>query len=436
MYCNPSKTSTNALWLRNAHDPSLTTSISLLSTPNSLSCRTSVPNQVQQNTESISDVSRRHPKSTSNKSKEAQFIMTTSSSASPRFPIIPLPPTSDQPVEPAILTESAPLPVTSSSPTSTQPSSTSIAKETQSIVNPPVTHHGLSNSAWTAIIVVPIVLLAILSPMLILWFIGWRRKRRHRSQTRPSAAPEGDLLEGEKEKRSMSTIASQGRGVEGSSLPKRSTASLPPPRREFARDVQKRRSIRRPRTSLMSRTSLSGFNFDFSRRATMFSARSTQPNLQDPNPRRSSTNTWSLPPVSSSRPMSPAQASLASPMEHSRRPESPSQPQHSVRRPDIGLGSSSDRPAEVLARLECYGQVHLGPPRPLSDENVSVHNSSNLQYPFFQPHSDAVSDISGLSFDHRLWIATQGRQLQTDAVSEVSALDQDPRSSPDIHQLV
>jgi hypothetical protein len=37
-----------------------------------------------------------------------------------------------------------------------------------------------------------------------------------------------------------------------------------------------------------------------------------------------------------------------------------------------------------------------------------VHNGANLRSPFSGLDSPAISDISGLSFDHSLWIATQG----------------------------
>lgn len=54
----------------------------------------------------------------------------------------------------------------------------------------------------------------------------------------------------------------------------------------------------------------------------------------------------------------------------------------------------------------------------LSAENLSLHNISNLQAPF--SHPGAVSEISGLSFDHTLWAANQQPHRDSDAVSKVS----------------
>lgn len=82
-----------------------------------------------------------------------------------------------------------------------------------------------------------------------------------------------------------------------------------------------------------------------------------------------------------------------------------------------------------------YGKVHTrSSPRPLNDENLSVHNNSN--HPRFvstqPPHLDAVSEISGFSFDHDLWAASQRPTQEMDAVSEMS-VQEEKRPDSDIN---
>lgn len=84
---------------------------------------------------------------------------------------------------------------------------------------------------------------------------------------------------------------------------------------------------------------------------------------------------------------------------------------------------------------DMYGKIHTRySPRPLNDENLSVHNSSNNpRFVSSQPlHLDAVSEISGFSFDHDLWAASQRPAQEMDAVSEISVQDE-KRPDSDIH---
>ena len=119
-------------------------------------------------------------------------------------------------------------------------------------------------------------------------------------------------------------------------------------------------------------------------------------------------------------------------------PESPVAPQHLDNKSNINPEVSGQPRAEVLPHPDNYGKVHrrTSSIHSLSVENLFVHNGSNLQAPFSQPHLDAMSDISGLSFDHALGFATQQPQCAPDGVSEVSVLEPDPSPGINPHQIV
>lgn len=396
-------------------------------------CRTSCRREPS----SISNVFEAISKSTSYQSKTTRTTMTVPT-LTPTFPDIPYP-SSLSSVVPIIISDLSPSPHTSQSP----PSTTQLPPGVAAVENPESTAaaaspgDGLSDSKLTAVIVVPIVLLAILSPILIVWFLSWRRRRRHPSYNRRSI-PKEEKFEREKEKeKEKNPVDSPPQARQLRSSPaKRSTASLPPPpRRPFTTTPDHRRNTQQPRTSRISNHSLSGFNFDFSRRTSMFSARSTQPTIRDPNLRPSSTYTFILPPPSASRPMTLAQPYIAPRIPSPKLPESPIYPDQLS---DINPETSRQQKSKVLPHPDRYGKVHtrVTSSYSLSAENLSIHNGSNLQAPFSQPHPDAVSEISGLSFDHALWVATQQPQRDPDAVSEVSALEPDPNSDMNPHQIV
>lgn len=336
-------------------------------------------------------------------------------------------------VSPNITSDLSPQPRTNQSPTTTGPTSS---------IGTTSPGRDLSNGRLTAIIVVPIVLLAILSPILIVWFLSWRRRRRHPSYNRRSVPKDVKLEKGkEKEKEKENNVldppppARQLR----SALPKRNAASLPPPpRRPFTTTPDQRKSTQQHQTSRIPNHSFSGFEFDFSRRATMFSTRSTQPTIRDPSIRPSSTYTWILPPPSASRPMTLAQPYISPRIQTPKLPESTLTPQQLDHTSNISQETSSQPTTEVLLHPDSYGKVHTyaSSSHCLSVENLSIHNGPNLQAPFSQPHLDAVSDISGRSFDHTLWVATQQPQRDPDAISEVSAMEPDPNLSINPHQVV
>lgn len=313
--------------------------------------------------------------------------------------------------------------------------------------------HGLSNSKLTAIIIIPTVLLAILSPILIVWFLSWRRRRRNRSYNRRSvpkfekgmgkntvgSPSQARQLRRTPPKRSTSSLPPPQTRQLRSTPPKRSTSSLPPPpKTPFTVTPDQPKRTQQFRTSRISNNSLSGFDFEFSHRASMFSTRSTQPTIRDPNLRPSSADTWILPSPSASRPLTLSQPYIPSRIRTPNLPESPLAPQHLDNTSNINPEVSSQSTAEVLTHPDNYGKVHTRSSSiySLSVENLFVHNGSNLQAPFSQPHPDAMSDISGLSFDQALGFATQQPQHAPDAVSEVSVLEPDPNPGINPHQIV
>lgn len=380
---------------------------------------------------SISDVFEPISKSTSYQSKITRTTMTV-----PTQTPIPLDITYPSPLSSAVTTiirDLSPSPhISQSPPATTQPTPRVAAAEKSESTAAASPGDGLSDRKLTAVIVVPIVLLAILSPILIVWFLSWRWRRRYRSHNRRSV-PKNEKFEKENEKeRNPVGPPPQARQLR-SSPPKRCTASLPPPpRRPFTTTPDQRRNTQQLRTSRIPNHSLSGFNFDFSRRATMFSARSTQPTIKDSNLRPSSTYTFILPPPSASRPMTLAQPYIPPRIPS---PNLPKSPIHLDQISDINLEILSQQTPEALPHPNRYGEVHtrVSSSYSLSAENLSVHNGSNLQAPFSQPHPDAVFEISGLSFDHALWFATQQPQCDPDAVSEVSALEPEPNSDMNQH---
>ncbi len=400
------------------------------------------------------------------------------------FPDIPFSLSEGQPspsVGPAITVDALPPPSRIPSSTSTAPPAPTPTRTEQAKSSIAAPSNDLSNSELTAVIVVPIVLLAILPPILIVWFLSWRRRKRNRSQR--STPPKIILLENEKEKSLMGTHP-QERSQKRRSTTKRNTASLPPPRRPPRHDPEQRRSAQQflttplpnkshlsereprrsaqqfsattmpdnaglgsleqrrsaqqfPTTPIPDNADLSGFNFDFSRRASVFSTRSSAQHTTGDSSirpsRPSSAYTWVLFPPPTSTPVAIAQPYFPPQI----RTPNPSEKDTNEAKPVEPLSPST---GEVLPHPDSYGKVHRrSSPRPLNDENLSVHNSSDPRYsPSQPPHIDAVSEVSGLSFDPDVWVATQRSRQDTDVMSEVSALEAEaqPGSSINPHQIV
>ena len=409
--------------------------------------------QLQTIVNSRSIVPKEHCKSTAHLSYYTHSTMAgpvyTSRATSPSYISDPFTVGQTSPsVGPAITSDPAPLPSSTRVSTSMLASFTlapGFVDHNQSATStPPRTDTGLSDSRLTAIIVVPIVLIAILSPIFIVWCISRRRRGKIQRHSRWHSSQEAKLL-GQERAKSMTESAPEDRPQRRSFRQQRSTTSLPPHRRKPARSLEQRRSARQLRTSHIPNHSLSGFNFDFSRRATMFSARSTQPTVRDPTARPSSTNTWIITPPSD--PRSPTFAHLCIPPRIQTPQPTASPPSLSETGPPAQTHSSSPNspsillPTHPLPPPETCGKVHTrNASRPLNDENLAALNSSTLTHPISQPHPvDAVSEVSGLSFDRSLCVATQRQDHRLDdrdAMSEVSALEPDPDESMHPHQLV
>lgn len=416
---------------RKAGDPILSSSIFVVGHPGASAA--AVPDKLLKDSTSISIAFEPVSKSSSYQSKPIHLNMTeptpvlTDTPHSRPFPSVP----------PIISSDNSSPQLTTHGPTTT----TRTTSRSTSIAASP--YNGLSNSTLTAIIVVPIVLLAIISPILIVWFLSWRWRRRRQPYNRRSI-PKDVKLEKEKEKEEMemekNVAGSPPQAPQSrSSPPKKSTASLPPPpRKPFTTTPDERGRTRQPRTSRIPNNSLSGFNFDFSRRATMFSARNTQPTMRDPSLRPSSNYTWILPSPSPSRPMTPHRPYIPPRLETPKLPELPLAPAHPDHTSNINREISNQSTNEALPHPDSYGKLHTRASSnySLSAENLSVHNGSNLQAPFSQPHPDAISDVSGLSSDHSLSVATQQPQHDPDAMSDVSALGSEPNSNMNPHQIV
>lgn len=117
----------------------------------------------------------------------------------------------------------------------------------------------------------------------------------------------------------------------------------------------------------------------------------------------------------------------------------PSETQVNNVTPVVPFSESTGEALPIPPHPDMYGKVHTrSSSRPLNDENLSVHNSSND--PRFvssqPPHLDAVSEISGFSFDHDIWVASQRPTQEMDAVSEMSVQEEKrPDSDINPHQM-
>lgn len=324
--------------------------------------------------------------------------------------------------------------VATTAPTPTFPSEA--IRSTSKATDFPTPARGISTSKLTAIIVVPIVLLAILLPILIVWFLGWRRRVKARKKGSHRQSPlENKVLE---DKMQKNLIRVQEKRHSKTFQPTKSTIELVSHGRSRPTRLQRPMSAQQFRTSHIPNTSLSGFNFGFSRRATMFSARSTPQPVLEPPERNSETFVWESPPpypLPVVQPQSP-------PRIHT--PQSLESLTPSPRRPSLvsrfsRADSSYNLATEATPPMEGHGTVHVrSPSGQLSDGNLHSLNASNLGDSSSRRQTDAMSDVSALSFDHRLWVATQhlSRDDDDDVVSEVSVLEPHPGTSINPHQMV
>lgn len=370
------------------------------------------------------------------------------STQSGKAAIVTVAPSMDRGSHPSLLTDSrtftipslpTTLPLTPSVPTAVQ-SADSSASPTST------PSHGLATAKLAAIIVVPLVLLAILSPVAIVWYISWRRKRRaaKRRSDRFNDLPK-PLLE-------------PYHGHSGASRPhySRESSTLPPPK---ARKPHHIVSVPTP--------TFSKFNFELSRPTSVEPSRSSSPRpplRRIPKNRRSATFSWGAPPPYASptttRFSSATAPRLGTPdisgspfletaqMVHIR----PISGQHQrLERSNSRLCVNNAHPRSItsLASSHLHQQqrnssigtwiepLELARTRQGSTGSnaESLHHRSTLQRPFssFQPPaSPALTDISGLSFDPVLWATTTNGRNST--VSPID--DQDDREQTRPYQII
>lgn len=322
----------------------------------------------------------------------------------------------------------------------------------QTVTNTVTVHRGLKESQLTAVIVVPIVILAMLSPILIVWFLGYRRRRKAFKDLYQSP----QKLKSPANSQNPSICSYQNVKFQPQTFhPTQSTLDLVTQSRPPTRRPRKANQLR---TSHIQNRSLSGFHFGFSRRATMFTFRSTQA----PSMRRPGAVIWDTPPPYASLPLTFAHPFIPSPLQPSQLHESPL-PVEGAISPISPTDPTPVPPTYTpFPRPQTYGRACAGSPRSpslpkrtalstpsthdsLSTSNLSAHNAANLQRPFSQPATVAISDISGLSYDQSLWSTTQqaqgaGREKEEDrgddAISEASAREHHPGHSVRPHQMV
>lgn len=372
----------------------------------------------------------------------------------------------------SIITDSAPIDSASHTKlatiANTTPTQAPQATSTTALI--PAPQHGLSTSKLTAVIVVPIIFVAIVSPILIVWFISWRRRtqllkgHRHRRTLH-----ESKLLELQN---SLSSVSSQ--GEERNARP-RSSAHLreaaqpgifpqpriPPQTRNSAQSrssalarsstqipihpnasAQPRPSSHLrppshprplnsapPHTSTPLDPSFNGFNFDLPRNASARPLSPPQPSVSPLSTRRSLPRIRSPPPAYTSRPMTLAspefpprietpvllRTPLVRPLRNSARRQS-SQPPHiisatpHIRSTSSAFADHDPEPARPPPQpnTDSFSNNPSPAPHTTTATTTTTTTAANLRSPFSSGlDSPAISDISGLSFDHSLWIATQ-----------------------------
>ncbi|KAL9608616.1 MAG: hypothetical protein Q9167_006559 [Letrouitia subvulpina] len=286
----------------------------------------------------------------------------------------------------------------------------------------PVQHNRLTSGKLAAVIVVPLIVMAIASPILIVWLLSWRRRRR--SQRRRAS------------RRSRSD----------------------PPLMQYHKQCSSSRHHSSNRASKRSRAvprpspTYSSFNFGLPRvnslRATKVGHRPlpdgprSQHSLvcpwdaEAPPPYTTTTQVTAYPTPQITRSQSPipridtpifpdsplletAQMVHIRPISHPSPPRNNQQPRR--------------HQSDTLQPPDTYGNVRTR--QGSSESELSVHNRATLRQPFSPMASPTFSDVSGLSFDPTLWASViYGRDS---VISPIDWEDQDAskeRTSP--HQIV
>lgn len=328
------------------------------------------------------------------------------------------------PAEQSIIFAQTPSIVQSASPTETSRQIQETNVQTTNEASPAPVKHGLSTSKLTVAIVVPIVVIALLTPLVVLWYLSSRRKKKtQRTPSRRYSPQETSVLE----KRMQENLARAREEWSPPSLfPTKESIDLSPPARLPLRRMRRPRSVQQPRTSDTANNNFSGFNFDFSRRGTTFSKRSALPPPPDPNQRNSDTSFWDpgSPFLSRPTPTTPPRFPTGTPI--------PLSPPLEFNQPEDQFPPSSEASLGLLAGEKDEtrnGRDDISYNASLH-EDLSPHDTSN------QPLSDAISEISGISVEHDLWPAPKQSRRDGDNMSEVSALEPHPGTSVDPNQIV
>ncbi|KAL8946807.1 MAG: hypothetical protein Q9222_006845 [Ikaeria aurantiellina] len=323
----------------------------------------------------------------------------------------------------------ASTPTSSTIPTATPTQSSSSSPSSTSAPS-----HGLSTAKLAAVIVVPLVLLAILSPILIVWCISYRRKRRAAKRRSERLSAQKPLID---------------RYQTASNHQHRSSSKPPRPKRPH-------------RIVSVPTPTFSSFNFGFSRPASAGPSPQSHHNLPSRRNRRSTTtsSSWTAPPPPYSSGSRRVATRSSTPIPRLDTPDFPSSPlletaQMVHIRPISGQqrqqsyisnNRSNTRLPPSSTNNELSSNTSLQPPantytntyyRRASDEE-SLHHRSTLNRPFsFQaPSSPALSDISGLSFDPTLWASSVYGRSSTYDVSPVDDDDEGRGEGVGAHQMV
>ncbi|CAD6577895.1 MAG: hypothetical protein ASARMPRED_008446 [Alectoria sarmentosa] len=383
--------------------------------------------------------------------------------ADPNYPDILAPGQSAVPT--GFVTDSPAFPTKSSSPLSI-PSSTATTSGQSSMTTEPTQSattskggSGLSHGDIAAI-VIPIALLAILIPILVLWYLD--RKHRTASEKRSSQRSSNEAM-----------------------LQKHSSVQKPPQPQKPARPERTpRRSVVDPSTP-ERRNSLGLFNFELSPPSTpdrgwmtpnprfsiarALQMRRSQPSIVLSQPRTSrgesdrpqtgdserserrqtGTSIFDPPPPYVIDAVPAKSSSRFAPLErigtlqHTDRPHGPTmQPAMAptlpaiattngaldARQPGYTSRHSPRASSEILQLPDAYGRALTRSPSP----TLSMHNGSNLSRPFSYTAPERISDVSGLSDEPEPW----RRMRESNGSSVISPIDSDERSTIHPHQVL
>ncbi|KAL9038316.1 MAG: hypothetical protein Q9214_005327 [Letrouitia sp. 1 TL-2023] len=287
----------------------------------------------------------------------------------------------------------------------------------------PVQHNRLTSGKLAAVIVVPLIVMAIASPILIVWLLSWRRRRRsQRRRTSRRGCSDPPLMQYHKQQHSSSRHHSSNRASKRS------------------------RAVPRPSPTYSS------FNFGLPRVDSMRATKVGRRPLPDgPRSQHSLVCPWD---AEAPPPYTTTTHIIAHPTPQTTRSQSPIPRIDTPIFPDSPLLETAQivhiRPishqsplrnnqqprrhqSDTLQPPDTYGNIHTR--QDSSESEFSVHNRATLRQPFSPMASPTFSDVSGLSFDPTLWASViYGRDS---IISPIDVDDQDAskeRTSP--HQIV